>query len=75
MRKVKCSNFKIKNNGDDNDMKDILFVVTYNLLPKSLSAIIDKNYNLIDMHINKDMKGIFTPQDMASFRSVLILNT
>ena len=56
-------------------MKDIPFVVTYNLLPKSLKAIIDKNYNLIDMHINKDMKDIFTPQDMASFRSILILNT
>ena len=40
-------------------MKGIPLVVTYNSLPKSLSAIIDKNCSLL--YMDKDMKSIIIP--------------
>ena len=43
MRKVKFSNLRLKSNDKNHTMKGIPSVVTYHLLLKSLSAIIDKN--------------------------------
>ena len=54
-------------------MKGIPVVVMYHPLLKYLSAIIDKNLSIL--YMDKDMKKIFTPQPVVSFRSARKLNS
>ena len=67
MWKVKISNLKLKSNDKINNMKGIPLVVKYYPLLKSISAIIDKNLSIL--HIDKDMKRVFTPRPVISFCS------
>ena len=54
-------------------MKGIPLVVTYHSLLKSLSAIITKNLSIL--HLDKEMKKVFTPPTMVSFRISRKLNS
>ena len=53
-------------------MKGISLVVTYHPLLKSLSAA-DNNLGIL--HMDTEVKGIFTPRPMVSFRSARKLNS
>ena len=65
--KVKFSNLRLKSNDKNHNMKEIPCVVTYHPLLKSLKAIIDKNLSILYTH--KEVKRLFTPRPMVSFRS------
>ena len=67
MSKVKFSNLRLKSNDKNHNMKEIPCVVTYHPLLKSLKAIIDKNLSILYTH--KEVKRLFTPRPMVSFRS------
>ena len=71
MKKVRFnhSNFT----GKHNSKKGIPFVVTYHPLLKSLSKIISKNLHLL--YMNEEVKRVFTPGPMISFRSSRKLNS
>ena len=66
MKKVKFSNLMPKNNDKKHNMKGIPLVVTYHPLLKSLSGIIDKNLSIL--YMDKEVKKVFTPGSMVSFR-------
>ena len=59
MSKVKFSNFKLKSNDKNHNMKGILLVVTCHPLLKSLSAIITKNLSIL--HIDKEVNKRYLP--------------
>ena len=73
MSKVKFSNLRLKSNDKNHNRKGIPLVVTYHPLLKSLSAIIDKNLRIL--HMDKEVKKVFTPRPMVSFRSARKLNS
>ena len=73
MSKVKFSNLRLKGNDKNHNRKEILLVVMYHPLLKSLSAIIDKNLRIL--HMDKEVKKVFTPRPMVSFRSAHKLNS
>ena len=73
MNNVKFSNFRPKNSDNNNNMKGIPLVVTYYPLLKSLSGIIDNSLSIL--HMDKEVKKVFTPQPMVSFRSARKLNS
>ena len=67
MNKVKFLNFRPKNSDNNHNMKGIPLVVTYHPLLKSFSGIIDKNLSIL--HMDKEVKKVFTPRPIVSFRS------
>ena len=73
MSKVKFSNLRLKSNDKNHNMKKIPLVVTYHPLLKSHSAIITKNLSIL--HMDKEVKKVFTPPPMVSFRSACKLNS
>ena len=73
MNKFKFSNLRLKSNDKNHNMKRIPLVVTYHPLLKSLSAIIDKNLRIL--YMNNEVKKVFTPRHLVSFRSVRELNS
>ena len=73
MSKVMFSNLRLKSNDKNHNRKGIPLVVTYHPLLKSLSAIIDKNLSIL--HMDKEVKKVFTPRPMVSFRSARKLNS
>ena len=54
-------------------MKGIPLVVTYHPLLKSLSVITTKNLSIL--HMDKEVKKVFTPSPIVSFRSARKLNS
>ena len=68
--KVKFSNIQRRSNSKT--QMGILLVVTYHPLLKSLSSIINNIYLL---HMDPEVKGIFTPQPMVSDRSARKLSS
>ena len=73
MNKVKFLNFRPKNSDNNHNMKGIPLVVTYHPLLKSFSGIIDKNLSIL--HMDKEVKKVFTPRPIVSFRSACKLNS
>ena len=65
MDKVKFSNIERKSNSKT--QKGIPLIVTYHLLLKSLSSIVNNNICLL--HMDQEVKRTFTPQPMVSYRS------
>ena len=63
MDKVKFSNMKRKSNSKT--QKGIPLVVTYHPVLKSLSSIVNNNMYLL--HMDQEVKRIFTPQPMVSY--------
>ena len=53
--------------------KGVPFVLTYHLLLKSMGHIINKNLYLLNM--NEEVKNVFTPKPMISFRSARNLSS
>ena len=71
--KGKFANFKIKKtNHSNSNIKGTPLFVTYPLLCKSLSNIINKNSSLL--HMDKDMKRVFTLRLMVLLCSGSTLN-
>ena len=70
MNKVKFSNLRPKSNDKNHNMKGIPLVVTYHPLLKSQSGFTDKN--LSHLYMDKEVKKVFTPQPMVSFRRTKI---
>ena len=60
-------------NGKYNSKKAIPLVVTYHPLLKSISTIISKNLYLLNM--DEEVKRVFTPGPMVSFRSSIKLSS
>ena len=56
-----------KEDGNNDNMKSIPLVVTYQLLLKSYSAITNKSLSFFD--VNKDVKREFAPRFIVSVRS------
>ena len=73
MNKVKFSNLGLKSNDKNQNMKGKPLVVTYYPFLKFLSAIIAKNLSIL--HMDKDVKKVFIPPPMVSFRSARKLNS
>ena len=65
--KVKFSNLSLQSNDKNHNKKGIPLVVTYHPLLKSLSAIIDKKLSIL--YMNKEVKKVFNPRPIVSFRS------
>ena len=63
MNKVKFSIFRPKNSDKNHNMKGIKLVVSYHPLLKSLSGIIDKNLSIL--HVDKEVKKLFTPRPIV----------
>ena len=59
-------------NDKNHNMKGVPLVVTYHLLLKSLSAIINKNLSILCM--DKEVKRVFAPRPMVSSCSARKLN-
>ena len=72
MSKVKFSKLRLKSNDKNQNIKGIPLVVTYHPLLKSLSAIIAKNLSIL--HMDKEVKKVFTLPPMVSFCSARKLN-
>ena len=53
--------------------KGVPFVLTYHPLLKSMGHIINKNHYLLNM--NEEVKNVFTPKPMISFRSARKLSS
>ena len=70
MRKVKFSGYTRRNK---REKKRVPFVITYHPSLKNIGRII--NQNLYILHINEDVKSIFTPVPMISFRSARKLSS
>ena len=62
--KVKFSGYTRRNK---REKKGIPFVITYHLSLKDIGRII--NQNLYILYLNEDVKSVFTPAPMISFRS------
>ena len=72
MKKVKFS--KTGNMTRDRDCrKGVPFVLTYHPLLKSVSRIIDKNLHLL--YMDNEVKQVFTPKPMVSYRSARKLSS
>ena len=72
MSKIKFSNLRLKSTDKNQNMKGIPLVVTYHPVLKSFSAIIAKNLSIL--HMDKEVKKVFTPPPMGSFCRGLKLN-
>ena len=72
MSKVKFSKLRLKSNDKNQNIKGIPLVVTYHPLLKSFSAIIAKNLSILHMDI--EVKKVFTLPPMVSFCSARKLN-
>ena len=72
MSKIKFSNLRLKSTDKNQNMKGIPLVVTYHPVLKSFSAIIAKNLSIL--HMDKEVKKVFTPPPMVSFCRGLKLN-
>ena len=73
IRQVKFSNLRLKSNDKNHNTvwkKNILLVVTYHRLLKSLNASIDKNLNILYMDT---MSAGYLPRDLW-FHFVVLLN-
>ena len=64
MGKVKFSGYTRKNK---REKKGISFVITYHPSLKNIGRII--NQNVYILYMNEDVKRVFTPAPMISFRS------
>ena len=65
MRKVKLN---VDNKRSNNrQRKGLPFVVTFHLKPKVLQNIFNKHLSFL--HVNDEVKRVFTPKSMDSFRS------
>ena len=53
--------------GNETLEKGVHFILTYHLLFKSMGKIINKNVNLL--YMDSEVKKVFTPKPMISFRS------
>ena len=73
MSKVKFSNLRLKSNDKNHNMKGKPLVVTYHPLLKPLSAIIAKNLSIL--HVDKEVKKVFTSPPMVSLRSARKLSS
>ena len=60
-------------NKNSNESKGVPLVVTYHLLIKDLSKIISKNLHLL--YIDEEVKKVFTPKPMVSYRSARKLSS
>ena len=69
---LKFSNVRLKSNDKNHNVKRIPLVVTYHSLLKSFSAIITKNLSIL--HMDKEVKKVFTTPPMVSLRSAHKLN-
>ena len=65
IKEVKFDHYHL--NGKHNSKKGIPVVVMYHSLLKSLSTIISKNLHLL--YMDEEVKTVFTPGPMVSFRS------
>ena len=65
MKKVKFNHYHFI--GKHNSKRGIPLVVTYHTLLKSLSKIISENLYLL--YMDEEVKRVFTPRSMVSFRS------
>ena len=70
MGKVKFSGYTRRNK---REKKGIHFVITYHLSLKDIGRII--NQNLFILYLNEDVKSVFTPAQMISFRSARKLSS
>ena len=70
MRKVKFSGFTRRNT---REKKGVPFVITYHSSLKNIGRII--NQNLCILYMNEDVKSVFTPAPMISFRSARKLSS
>ena len=66
-REMKKVRFSKENQKSKNVKKGVPFVVTYHPLLKKLATIIHRNLYLL--YMNKEVKKVFTPGPMVSFRS------
>ena len=67
MSKVKFSKLRLKSNDKNQNIKGMLKNMTYHPLLKSLSAIIDTNLSIL--YMDKEVRKVFNPRPMVSFRS------
>ena len=65
MKKVKFS--KISSTRKDESAKGVPLVVTYHPGVKNINQIINKNLHLL--YMDQEVKKVFTPKPMVSFRS------
>ena len=73
MNNRKFSNFRPKNSDKTHNMKGIPLAVTYHPVLKSLIGITDKNLRIL--YVDKEVKKVFIPRPMVSFRSARKLNS
>ena len=70
MRKVKFSGYTRRNK---REKKGVPFVITYHPSLKNIGRIINQNLSIL--YMNEEVKSVFTPAPMISFRSARKVNS